>query len=219
MTINLKKRIYTSIGLIFVLGLMFVNIYILGYILMIIGIFSILEFSNLISFLNKTRLYKFILLNILFSIYIFFVLSAFLILSYFSHLKILLFIILLTCVSSDIGGYIFGKLFKGPKLTKISPKKTISGSIGSILFSIIFLTFFIYYFTKNFELDILIAGLLISMTCQLGDLFFSFLKRTSKTKDTGTILPGHGGVLDRIDGMLLAIPVGMIIFKFFGVLI
>ena len=112
MTTNLKKRIYTSTGLIFVLGLMFVNIYILGYILMIIGIFSILEFSNLISFLNKTRLYKFILLNILFSIYIFFVLSAFLILSYFSHLKILLFIILLTCVSSDIGGYIFGKLFK-----------------------------------------------------------------------------------------------------------
>ncbi len=211
MTINLKKRIYTSIGLIFVLGLMFVNIYILGYILMIIGIFSILEFSNLISFLNKTRLYKFILLNILFSIYIFFVLSAFLILSYFSHLKILLFIILLTCVSSDIGGYIFGKLFKGPKLTKISPQKTISGSIGSILFSIIFLTFFIYYFTKNFELDILIAGLLISMTCQLGDLFFSFLKRTSKTKDTGTILPGHGGILDRIDGILLGVPLGFII--------
>ena len=211
MTTNFKKRAYTSLGLIFILSFMFINIYILAYLLMVIGIFSILEFSKLILFLKRVRIYKFILLNFVFSIYIFFIFSSFLILSFFTHLKILLFIILFTCVFSDIGGYIFGKIIKGPKLTRISPKKTISGSIGSILLSILFLSFSIYYLTKNFELELLIAGFLISASCQIGDLFFSFLKRVSKIKDTGNILPGHGGVLDRIDGILLGVPLGFII--------
>ena len=207
---NLKKRMYTSLGLILVLTLMFFNTYILAYFLIIIGVFSILEFTNINKRILKDKTYKSILLNILFFSYVFFVLSAFLVLSFFSHLKILIFIILLTCIASDIGGYIFGKLLKGPKLTKISPNKTISGSLGSIVLSVIILSSLIYYFTNNFEINIFIVGLLTSISCQLGDLFFSLLKRKSKIKDTGNILPGHGGVLDRVDGILLGLPLGFI---------
>ncbi len=208
---NLKNRIYTSFGLIFLLILMFLNTYVLGYFLMIIGIFSVIEFSNIILRLKKNNIFQSLFFNLLFLIYIFLIFSTFLVLSFFSHLKILLFIILITCVSSDIGGYIFGKVFKGPKLTRISPKKTISGSLGSMIFSMIFLSLLIYYFTKNFDIYILFAGISISIICQLGDLFISFLKRKSKIKDTGKILPGHGGVLDRIDGIIFGVPLGFII--------
>ena len=208
MLINLKQRFFTSLGLIFLLTLMFFNIYVLAYFLMIIGIFSILEFAKMVSIFQKNKLFKIIFFNILFLIYVFTVFSTFLVLSFFTHLKLLLFIILITCISSDIGGYTFGKIFKGPKLTKISPRKTISGSVGSIIFSMIVLTSLIYYFTKNFELKFVLIGLLISVVCQLGDLFFSFLKRKSKIKDTGNILPGHGGILDRVDGILLGLPFG-----------
>ncbi len=211
MSNNLKKRIYTSVLLLILLTLMFINIYVLAYFLMIIGVISILEFSKIIQTTEKNITYKVLVKNILFSIYIFGLFSIFLVLSFFPHLKILIFIILLTCISSDIGGYVFGNLFKGPKLTKISPKKTISGSIGSILFSMFSLSFLIYYFTEKFELDILIAGLSISIFCQVGDLIFSYLKRKSKIKDTGNILPGHGGILDRIDGILFGMPFGFII--------
>ena len=211
MSNNLKKRMYTSLGLIFLLTLMFLNIYILAYFLMIVGVFSVLEFTNMNRKIFKDKIYKSIFLDILFFSYIFFVLSAFLVLSFFSHLKILIFIILITCIASDIGGYIFGKLLKGPKLTKISPQKTVSGSLGSIIFSTVILSLLIYYFTNSFEINIFIVGLLTSITCQLGDLFFSLLKRKSKIKDTGNILPGHGGVLDRVDGILLGLPFGFII--------
>ncbi len=211
MSNNLKKRMYTSMGLILLLTLMFFNIYILAYFLMIIGVFSILEFASMNKKIFKDEIYKSIFLDILFFSYIFFVLSAFFILSFFSHLKILIFIILLTCIASDIGGFIFGKLLKGPKLTKISPQKTISGSLGSIILSTVILSILIYYFTNSFEINIFIVGLITSITCQLGDLFFSLLKRKSKIKDTGNILPGHGGVLDRVDGILLGLPLGFII--------
>lgn len=211
MSNNLKKRIYTSLSLIFILALMFFNIYVLAYFLMIIGIFSVLEFSNIILLLQKDKIYKSLFYNFLFITYIFIIFSGFLILSFFAHLKILLFVILLTCIFSDIGGYIFGNIFNGPKLTKISPKKTIVGSFGSIIFSMLFLSFFIYFFTDNIEFNILIAGLLISIICQFGDLFFSFLKRKSRIKDTGKILPGHGGILDRVDGILIGVPIGFVI--------
>lgn len=208
---NLKKRIYTSVGLIFLLMLMFLNIYILAYFLMIIGIFSIIEFSKMIKQIQKNKLYLSIILNLIFIHYVFLIFSGYFLLSFFLHLKILLFIILITCISSDLGGYTFGKIIKGPKLTKISPQKTISGALGSIIFSIILLTSLTFYFTKKFEISIILIGLFISMFCQLGDLFFSFLKRKSKVKDTGNILPGHGGVLDRIDGILLGVPLGLLI--------
>ena len=208
---NLKKRIYTSIALILLLTLMFLNIYILAYFLMLIGIFSVLEFFNIISRLQYKKTYKIFFLNFIFTLYIFILFSTFLTLSFFPHLKILLFIILITCVSSDIGGYIFGKIFKGPKLTKISPQKTISGSIGSIIFSMSSLSFFIYYFSKNFNFNILISGVIISIICQTGDLLFSYLKRKANIKDTGKVLPGHGGILDRVDGILFGVPLGFLI--------
>ena len=122
--------------------------------------------------------------------------------------------ILIVCVSTDIGGYIFGKVFKGPKLIKISPKKTYTGVIGGYLMSII-----LYFLFKNFNYGFEINSndfifiLLISTISQLGDITISYFKRLSKIKDTGKILPGHGGLLDRIDGMIFAFPVAYIIFK------
>ena len=95
-------------------------------------------------------------------------------------------------------------------MTKISPNKTISGAIGSTIFSIIFILFLIYFLTKNFDPSIIVVGFITSVACQLGDLFFSFLKRKSFLKDSGNFLPGHGGILDRIDGILLGMPAGFL---------
>jgi len=122
----------------------------------------------------------------------------------------LLFLILVTCIASDIGGYVFGKILKGPKLTKISPKKTISGSLGSILFSSFFLSILSLYFTTGFQFKILILAITTSVSCQIGDLLFSYFKRKAKIKDTGSYLPGHGGILDRIDGIILGVPIGFL---------
>ena len=159
--------------------------------------------------------------NILF-IWILFLLISF----YFAHeIRTSIFdnyeyflIILLICISTDIGGYIFGKIFKGPKLTKISPKKTYSGVIGGYLLSIIFLKLLLssnIFLTKPIEIssDIFIFILLISTVSQLGDITISYFKRLSKVKDTGKIIPGHGGLLDRIDGMIFAYPFSYLILK------
>ena len=120
-------------------------------------------------------------------------------------------IVTLICVSTDIGGYIFGNIFKGPKITKISPKKTYSGMIGGYIVSIIVLIVFLYPITITF--NILIFILLVSSVSQLGDLIISYFKRLSKIKDTGHIIPGHGGLLDRIDGMIFAFPFSYLILK------
>jgi len=119
-------------------------------------------------------------------------------------------VVLCICICSDTGGYVFGNIIGGKKLTKISPNKTISGSIGSFIFSIlpIFLIDLQNYIDINFDFSLknILFCLIISLTCQLGDLFISYFKRLNKVKDTGTILPGHGGLLDRIDGLIFAIP-------------
>ncbi len=210
MTKDLKKRILTSITLLLLLFFAFMNNFVLGYVLIIAAVFCILEFFGMTKIiLKKYKIRKFFI-NSIFVFYIFYFCAVFLTLSYSLSLKILIFIILLTCVASDIGGFIVGKIFKGPKLTKISPKKTISGAVGSLIFSVIFATLVIYYLTKNFEPYVIIIGIVTSISCQLGDLFFSFLKRKSLLKDTGNSLPGHGGILDRIDGMLLGIPLGFL---------
>ena len=99
---------------------------------------------------------------------------------------------------------------QGPRLTKISPKKTISGSIGSIIFSIVVIFSIFYYFTNTLNYKIVIIGITTSVACQLGDLFFSFLKRKAKVKDTGNFFPGHGGVLDRLDGIFFGVPLGFL---------
>ena len=124
-------------------------------------------------------------------------------------------LVLLICITTDIGGYVIGKLIKGPKLSKISPKKTYSGMLGSFLFPIIFSYFFlkIQFFDNTIFMssEILIFTILISATSQTGDLVISYFKRISKIKDTGKLIPGHGGILDRIDGMIFAFPVSLIV--------
>jgi len=134
----------------------------------------------------------------------------------------LFFFVVITCIFTDIGGYLFGKVFKGPKLTKISPNKTIAGVIGSYLLPIFFINFFFNNFfssfflnnTYIFKLNIFILILLVSTVSQIGDLIISYFKRISNINDTGKILPGHGGILDRIDGMIFAIPFFYLIIKF-----
>ena len=124
-----------------------------------------------------------------------------------------LFFILLICISTDIGGFVFGKIIGGKKLTSISPNKTISGLIGSFIFAIIFGSIF-YEFQNNLvnlNLNLYLFICLTSFLSQVGDLFISYLKRKAKIKDTGSILPGHGGILDRIDGILLALPLCLIL--------
>ena len=177
---------------------------------MIVAIFSVLEFFGMTSIIFKKQKIKKFLINVIFILYISYFCTFLLTLSFSLYLKILIFVILLTCVASDIGGFTFGKIFKGPKLSKISPNKTISGALGSIIFSATFASLVIYYVTKNFEPYIIIVGLITSISCQIGDLFFSFLKRKSLLKDTGNFLPGHGGILDRVDGVLLGFPIGFL---------
>ena len=127
-----------------------------------------------------------------------------------------LLLVIIICMSTDIGGYLFGNVFKGPKLTKISPKKTYSGVIGSFLLSIIFTNLFldIYLDEKTFKFskEIFIFILSVSFISQSGDIFVSYFKRKSKIQDTGNIIPGHGGILDRIDGMIFAFPFSYLVF-------
>ncbi len=212
MTKNFKYRLYTSLFLTILLYLILINNYLLGYFLILIGVFSLLEFFNITKIIFKKDYIKKIIYNLIFIIYIFSFCSLFLHLASFTILKILIFLLVITCVLSDVGGFIFGKIIKGPKLIKISPNKTISGAIGSLIFSSIFLSTTLTYLTKQFDFKIIFIGLLISVASQLGDLFFSFLKRKALLKDTGNLLPGHGGILDRIDGILLGVPFGLLIF-------
>ena len=141
-----------------------------------------------------------------------------------SSFILLIWVIILT-ISSDIGGYIFGKTFKWKKFTKISPNKTISGVIGSFtfsLFSVFILTLIINYL---FDLDIyfflklkyFVLALILSLSAQIGDLIVSYFKRIENIKDTGKLLPGHGGIFDRIDGLMFSVIIANICYylKFF----
>ena len=121
------------------------------------------------------------------------------------------------CFLTDIGGYVFGKIIGGKKLSKISPNKTISGTVGSFIFSILplIIVLNLNYLDLEFNLVNMMFCLLISLISQLGDLFISFFKRKAKIKDTGNILPGHGGVLDRVDGIVFAIPFTYFLLKLF----
>ena len=155
--------------------------------------------------------------------------SIFLVISFYTMFRIRnefdrdyfhFFFVLLFCVLTDIGGYIFGNIFKGPKLTKISPKKTYSGVIGSFLLSLIFTNLFLDFLsnveTFEFTKKMFLFILLISLVSQIGDIIISYFKRKSKIKDTGTIIPGHGGILDRIDGMIFALPFSYVFFLNFN---
>ena len=214
MTSNLKKRIFTSFILFFLVFLIFKFSIILVYSLLVLGIFSILEFLNISRQIFKKKLFKYFI-NLIFIFYVFLFSSLLIYFFNFFQLKILIFIILCGCISSDIGGYIVGNILKGPKLTKISPKKTIAGAAGSILLSNLSIFILFFYLTGVSNLNIILIATVTSISCQLGDLLFSFLKRKAMIKDTGNFFPGHGGVLDRLDGILLGVPVGIIVTIFY----
>ena len=146
------------------------------------------------------------------TLYLFyFSLSIFLFLNFDNSNKTILLFLLSISISTDIGGYCFGKFFKGKKLTKISPNKTYSGLIGSLLISV--LVSFIFFRNLDLTINYLAITIILSIISQIGDLLISFLKRKAKIKDTGKFLPGHGGLLDRVDGILFAIPIGLIIIS------
>jgi len=222
---NLQKRIFTSLILtIMLLICLFLNKYSFLILVMAASIICFFEFSNLAKKIWKKNEILKNLINITCFFYLFFfTYSAYEL--YKEGLNITIFILLI-CIFSDIGGYVIGKIIGGKKLTKISPNKTVSGSIGSFIFSLIPIIIFllIYDLTKNSEFKIhhsvfpiiYYLCLFISLICQLGDLFISYYKRKAKIKDTGSILPGHGGLLDRIDGIIFAVPLFIIVDKIFS---
>jgi len=229
MSQNLLKRIITSfilLSLLFFISFSHQNVFIIA--ILILGIIICVEANNLFSKLLFTKILKknsffdkfnskFLILNIIVFCYIFFI---FCVLSYEIHKSegaVFFLYIISICFFTDIGGYVVGKTVGGKKLSKISPNKTISGTIGSFLFSIIPLLFLlnIVYLDLTPNFSNILFCLLISLVSQSGDLFISFLKRKAKIKDTGKILPGHGGVLDRLDGIIFAVPFSYLLLKFF----
>ena len=167
---------------------------------------------------KKNNLLKFLgIIFLLFSFY-----TAFEIREY-KNFKYFLFIVVV-CIFTDIGGYLFGKIFNGPKLTKISPNKTYAGVLGSFLLSLIAGLIYINYFSKKEVTDtdhlfIFLIILFISFISQIGDLVISYFKRKAKLKDTGKILPGHGGLLDRIDGLIFVFPTIYLAILIIGIIL
>ena len=229
MSKKLKKRVFTSAILLSILIIFnFTKFFMVGVFIAVL--FICIEFSELLSKLvgpgllkqNRKSSYpeklnfKYLTLQILI---IFYVLIIFGGTSMELHGRsgspVFFLFILSICFFSDIGGYIIGKLIGGKKLTKISPNKTISGSIGSFSFSVFPLLLFYNYnqYEYFFSINNLLFCLIISLVCQLGDLFISYLKRKAKIKDTGVILPGHGGLLDRVDGIIFAVPFAYLFFE------
>ena len=206
MSLEITKRIISSI-IIVVIAFFFINKGSFFYIFFL----SVLFFITSYEWYKMTKNKKYFIFGLIFLILSF--LSAFFLRNIYLDDFIL---VILICISTDIGGFVFGKLFKGPKLTKISPNKTYSGVVGSFFLSIIFALLYTNYYDLAYWTDdvLLIAVILISSVSQIGDLTVSYFKRKSKIKNTGKIIPGHGGVLDRIDGMLFAIPFAFILFKF-----
>ena len=217
---DLKTRLLTSIFLILLLYISFNYSYILIISLILISIMSWIEFKALIEkiFFNETLKLRFLKITIhltgllylvMFSSMIFYGISQ-------ESFKLVMLFLISICIFSDIGGLLFGKIFKGKKLTKISPNKTISGSIGSFVLSLFVIPIFHLLYQDRFNdlINMIILTILVSFICQVGDLFISYLKRKAKVKDTGDLLPGHGGVLDRVDGILFAVPGGIVIWNF-----
>ena len=220
MTQEIKKRIITSFFLITLLYLMYLYSFILIISLIIIGIIVWIEFYALMSkifqaesFNNKLLLFFVKTVSLIYIaslVYVICIAEA-----QNANLKTQIFFAITIAISSDIGGLVVGSLIKGKKLTKISPKKTISGSIGSFCFSLLCVPFFMDEFIAyNFSILILIT-LVVSLVTQVGDLFVSFIKRKANVKDTSDLLPGHGGLLDRVDGIIFAIPFLLFLFYFF----
>jgi len=214
---ELEKRIITSI-ILFLLTIfcIFSNFFIPA--VMMVSLIVFIEISNIIYRIGgNVNNWKNVVFNIIALFYIIFIFAPS---ASGLHLagSVFFLYILSVCICSDIGGYIIGRTIAGRKLIKISPNKTISGSIGSFCFSILPLLLFYNFNPSKYSYSInnFLLCLEISLVCQLGDLFISYLKRKAKVKDTGKILPGHGGVLDRIDGIIFAISFAFIYLNGFG---
>ena len=227
MSHNFIKRFITSVILLSLL--IFINFshyYVFILSILILGMIICIEANNLFSkilikkysknnaILNPFNI-KFIILNLITFCYVFFIFCN---LSYEIHETkgpVFFLYVISVCFCTDIGGYFFGKIIGGKKLSKISPNKTISGTVGSFLFSLVPLIIFLNINFLDFKLNLtnIVFCLLISLISQLGDLFISFIKRKANTKDTGNVLPGHGGVLDRLDGIIFAVPFSYFLLK------
>ena len=242
MITELRKRIITSI-ILFIFAVLCISINQIFFMAtsIVIAIVCFVEWGKINKLNEKKALKSFIIIVPAF-IYLFIILqfSTFALRGESLESIIFFIIILCICICSDTGGYVFGNTIGGKKLTKISPNKTISGSLGSFIFSLLplFLFNFQNYFDSHFDLDFKVYNwafvsvpseyetfnfeislksilfcLIISLSCQLGDLFISYFKRLNNVKDAGTVLPGHGGLLDRIDGIIFAIPTAFILIK------
>ena len=208
---ELSKRLMSSMVLIPVVFYCIMSgSYYFNFLIITSFLISIFEWNSM----NKRKLYSTIGLIFLFISY----LTIFLIRNNFGEQSLYFFLVItLTCVSTDLGGYIFGKIFGGPKLTKLSPKKTYSGMIGSFVFSIVVLilfnkyNFISDYYSNKTNINFIFVILIISSVSQIGDIIVSYFKRKAKIKHTGRIIPGHGGLLDRTDGMIFAFPISYLL--------
>ena len=210
---ELSKRFLSSILILIIIYFSLLHSIFLFILLSLISFFSLNEFLKIFKkIFKKNKLLVSLIISISLVYMIFF---SFLIWSYLIPLNkekiISLIFILLICSLTDIGGYLVGKTIGGKKFNKISPNKTYSGVVGSFMLPLIIYYFFDLYFNNQFifSLNVIMIIILVSFISQLGDLFFSFLKRKAKIKDTGNIIPGHGGILDRIDGILFGLPLGI----------
>ena len=209
---ELTKRFLSSSFLLIIIYLSLLNSFFLFIALLLISFFSLDEFIKIFKkIFKKKNLFFFIISTILLLYLTFFSLSIWVFLVPFNIEKsISLIFILLICSLTDIGGYLVGKTIGGKKFNKISPNKTYSGVVGSFVLPLIICYLFYNNLNNylNFNTHVLIVIISVSIVSQLGDLLISFFKRKAKIKDTGNILPGHGGILDRIDGILLGLPLG-----------
>tara|TARA_Y100001970_G_scaffold235366_1_gene294326 strand:+ start:173 stop:814 length:642 start_codon:yes stop_codon:yes gene_type:complete len=205
--------IRTATSILLIIALYFSYIYDKFFFILVIlaSILSIIEYSKLIYKINKKDFERilFVSLGLLYLIttvsFLFFKTYQF---------KDIIFYFIIVCVATDIGGLISGKIFKGRKLTKISPKKTVAGFYGSFLVSFLTMFLFINYFNLQiFTFILFVLTFSVCLLSQLGDLFFSYLKRKAKVKDTGELLPGHGGILDRIDGIIISVPINIFFYN------
>ena len=209
---EITKRFLTSVILFIILILSIYSKIILTLFLLLCFYQMTYEFYLLFSKLFKKKK-KIIFL----SMFLILIINSYLILFVWNSIlgnnfdqKIIFYLIICITICSDIGGYTFGKIFKGKKLSKISPNKTYAGAVGSYVLSLI-ISYLL--FKNHLVFDKLIVYILVvSTTSQIGDLIISFLKRNANLKDTSNLLPGHGGLLDRFDGLILAIPVGTFLY-------
>ena len=211
---NLHKRILTSL-IVFPLSIFFI---IMGGNYIIYFLYAVLILANFEAFSVFKRKTSIIFLD---GILVLSLLSIFYLRNDTTSSFVLLIWVIILTISSDIGGYVFGKIFKWKKLTKISPQKTISGVLGSFIFSLgsVFLLGLIIELISGLESDFFqkpryfILAIIFSLVAQIGDITISYFKRLEKIKDTGKLLPGHGGIFDRIDSLMFVVILAYILYN------